>query len=61
MRTVNRNLSQTDASRESPTVFHWLTLVGFKLEQLVSPSDTMESLHAKRKELLVAAFLPNAC
>lgn len=61
MRTVSRNLSQTRASRESLTAFHWLPLVGFKLEQLDSPSDTMESLHVNSKELLVAAFLSNAC
>jgi len=61
MRTVVRHLSQTHASRKSLTVFHWLTSAGFKLEQLVSLPNAMESLHAKGKELLIVAFLSNSC
>lgn len=61
MTTVIGNLGQTHAQRESLTSFHQLTSAGFKLAQLVSPSGTMESLHAKVKELLIAAFLSNTC
>lgn len=61
MTTVIGNLIQTHAQRESLRSLHQLTSAGFKLAQLVSPSDTTESLHAEVKELLIAAFLSNAC